>query len=139
MCALIRKASHKECLPLRHKVLWPGLDVGQCYVDGDEEADHYVMERNGSILSCLSVFSVDNGIFKIRKFATDFEYQGMGYGSQLLAHAIKDIKRKGAKKVILSARESASSFYKKFGFVELGNKFNRKDISFTEMSLSVLS
>lgn len=78
----------QDCLMLRHKVLWPNKPLEASRVSGDESAAHYGIRKDEQLICCLSVFKRTDGLYQIRKFATDHAFQGQGYGSSLLTSVL---------------------------------------------------
>ena len=53
---------------------------------------------------------------QIRFMAVEDEWQGKGLGSKILLYLEEKIKERGAKSIILNARDLAVKFYKKHGY-----------------------
>lgn len=139
MTVEIVRVDHEQCLPLRQLVLWPHFPIEHSYVQGDESAEHYAVITPQRMVCCLSVFKLDNGLYQIRKFATDADYQGKGHGTALLTHALGETQKLGATAITLSARESAIRFYERFGFSVSGERFQRHDVRYVSMLLEFAS
>ena len=139
MLISIEKVRYQDCLRLRQKVLWPAFKLRHCYVEGDTLAEHFVLKKNGDIISCISVFDLGDDTYQIRKFATDLNHRSMGYGSQLFQHTLRIIRSKNPKKIIISSRVSASSFYKRFRFHQSGEPFIKDGIHFIKMEYNFSS
>ena len=52
--------------------------------------------------------------------AVDENMRGRGYGSRILKELEAEAARRGAKKVVLNARDSATEFYAKHGYAVVG-------------------
>ena len=65
---------------------------------------------------------------KIARLAVNHKYQGQGYGKELLKQAFLRIlgvsSSVGIRLIVVDAKESATSFYTKFGFMPLDNTLN---------------
>ena len=133
MLISIEKVNYQDCIRLRQKVLWPTYSLRHCCVKGDALAEHFALKKNGAIISCISVFDLGDDTYQIRKFATDQNHQFMGYGSQLFQHTLNIIHTKNPKKIIVSSRVSASSFYMRFGFHQSGDRSIKDGIDFIKM------
>ena len=57
---------------------------------------------------------------QIRYMAVDDTCQGKGVGTIILKELEKRIEKKGAKCIVLNARESAAGFYGKYGYIVAG-------------------
>lgn len=82
----------------------------------------------------LSLFQKSNEL-QFRKFATRQECQGKGYGSRLLEHVVSYARQQGITRIWCNARQSAASFYRKFGFRETGEAFCKNEIVYVIMEM----
>ena len=83
----IRPITAAETWKLRHKVMWPNKPLIFVILPKDEEGFHYGLFENELLVSVISLFKIGNeGQF--RKFATDEDFQGKGYGTKLLEYLI---------------------------------------------------
>lgn len=120
----IKKISYEDVWPLRHRVMWPTKDFDYIKVEGDEEAIHYGIFIDNKLVSCVSLFIKDNkGQF--RKFATEIEYQGKGYGTKLLTYVIESARDMNLSSLWCNARIEKIDFYKKFGLKETSSTFEK--------------
>lgn len=101
-------------------VMYPDLDFEKVILPNDDEGIHLGLFDNNTLISVVSLFRSGNSM-QFRKFATLTEYQGKGYGSELLQHLINFSKNEGCAQIWCNARQNASGFYSKFGF-SLTNK-----------------
>lgn len=107
----------EQCLDIRHTVLWPHFPRNASRVEGDDDARHFGVLESGQIVSCLSVFMLDERRCRIRKFATLQTHQQQGYGRFLLQGVLEKLVMAGVEFVQLDARTSAAAFYARFGFM----------------------
>ncbi|PDO87138.1 GNAT family N-acetyltransferase [Kosakonia sacchari] len=124
----------EQCLDIRHTVLWPHLARNASRVEGDEDAWHFGVAEDGKIVSCLSVFMLDERRCQIRKFATLQAHQQQGYGRFLLQSVLEKLVRAGVDFVQLDARTSAAAFYARFGFMPQGEPFYKQEVQYIRMS-----
>jgi ribosomal protein S18 acetylase RimI-like enzyme len=137
--------------PLRHKVMWPDKTIDYVKVPNDEDGMHFglmipaISNDHGTVkkdhisgvepaedevlVSVVSLF-VDGTAkdAQFRKFATDTDQQGKGYGSQLLSYMFEEIEGgniRGIEKVWCNARVDKTDFYKRFGMLETEQTFSR--------------
>ena len=89
----IRVVAPQEIYELRRRVLRnndPSVDVTDAR-DGEAEALHLGVVSDGAIVTCGSVYPSTSPLhpevstYQLRYLATDFAYQGRGYGAALLA------------------------------------------------------
>ena len=71
---------------------------------------------------------------KMERFAVLKEYRGKGVGEALVNHTLDKLKDNDF--IYLNAQESVIKFYKKFGFVAVGNRFYEADIPHKKMILN---
>lgn len=129
----------EDVLPVRHKVLWPHMQIDFCRVDDDDEGQHFGVKMDGNVVVCVASLFTESGgkIVRLRKFATLAEYQGKGIGSLVLQHLVTYSKEKGATLFWFDARESAIQFYGKFGFSVEGERFYKRNVPYFRMSQSL--
>ncbi|WP_256012923.1 GNAT family N-acetyltransferase [Desertivirga xinjiangensis] len=120
--------------PIRHQVMYPEMDFDAIKLPDDENGMHLGLYENGKLISVVSLFSEGENL-QFRKFATLDEFQGKGYGSQLLRFVIDEAKQQGFTRVWCNARTNASSFYQKFGFNETSVRFFKDGYDFVIMEL----
>ncbi len=54
--------------------------------------------------------------YLVRRMATEESYRGQGIGTCVMAHAERLAKKKGAKRIVLYARDGATHFYEEIGY-----------------------
>lgn len=117
---------------IRRDVLYPGQALDKIRLPNDEEGTHLGLFDQNKLISVLSYFKNENSI-QFRKFATLADYQGQGYGSELLHYLIEISKQEGIEHIWCNARENASSFYSKFGFQKTDQSFQKDGVDFVIM------
>ena len=132
----IRNINWQETMPLRHRVLWPHKPPEYCHVAGDRDAMHFGAFCHGELVCVASVYLSANKA-RLRKFATHLDYQGQGIGSKLLSYILKLLKATDTNVFWCDARESAVSFYQRFGMQPYGDQFYRGDVSYFKMEVTL--
>ena len=132
----ICKISSEQTMLLRQRVLWPNETTEFCRVDGDEDASHFGAFINDNLVCVASVY-LTQGKARLRKFATDTDYQNQGVGSKMLSHIIQSLKSTEANLFWCDARESALDFYRRFGMTPYGVSFYKQDIPYFKMKLTL--
>ncbi|WOZ77690.1 GNAT family N-acetyltransferase [Kosakonia sacchari] len=127
----------EQCLNIRHTVLWPHFPRNASRVEGDDDARHFGVLETGQIVSCLSVFMLDERRCQIRKFATLQTHQQQGYGRFLMQGVLEKLVMAGVEFVQLDARTSAAAFYARFGFMAQGEPFYKQEVQYIRMSRTV--
>ena len=132
----IRKISWQQTIPLRHSVLWPSKPPEYCYVEGDQAAMHFGVFINNELVCVASVY-ITSDKARLRKFATNADYQSKGIGSKMLTFILQSLKSTEASIFWCDARESALSFYQRFGMQPYGERFYKADISYFKMKVTL--
>lgn len=118
---------------LRQEVLYPNQPIEHVILKEDDNGLHFGLYDNNKLISVVSLF-IDGTEAQFRKFATDKNYQGKGYGSKLLNFILTYAKEQGVLKIWCNARISAIKFYSKHGFAEIGIPFINNDIEYIRMA-----
>jgi GNAT superfamily N-acetyltransferase len=130
----IRTISWEQTIPLRHTVLWPSKPPEYCHVEGDIDGLHFGTFINDKLVCVASVY-LDLKAARLRKFATDANYQNQGIGSKMLTHIIQYLKQSQTECFWCDARESALDFYKRFDMQKCSDRFYKTDISYFKMKV----
>lgn len=80
------------------------------------EAIHIIAVANDKIIGCGRAHFNSEDEAQIRYMAVENQWQGKGVGKLILDELEKGVKQKGAKKIILHARENVIKFYEKNGY-----------------------
>lgn len=131
----IKKIAAQDTLPLRHRVLWPDESIEFCKVDEDDSGTHYGVFIDERLVCVASVF-ITNNVARLRKFATDPDFQGQGIGSMLLQTMMSELMSHRVEMFWCDARESACSLYQKFGMTRQGERFYKGDVPYFRMSIT---
>ena len=132
----IETISANATIGIRHRVLWSNKSRECCLVDGDEDGAHFGIYTKDELVGVASVFDI-SGSARLRALAVEKQHQGNGFGSALIAYALRSAQDKGATVFWCDARESAIGFYKKFGFSVEGDRFYKSEISYYKMTINL--
>lgn len=132
----ICRISWEQTIPLRQSVLWPSKPPEYCHVDGDQDALHFGAFADDELVCVASVFLHLNSA-RLRKFATKTEFQGKGIGSKMLRFILGELDNTKIQFFWCDARESALSFYRRFGMEPRGERFYKEDISYFKMEVAL--
>jgi len=133
----IQSIGWEMALPIRHAVLWPDKPLSFCKVEDDETAKHYGAYINNQLVCVASIY-IDEQTARLRKFATLADFQGRGIGSQMLAYIIDELKKLEINLFWCDARQSAQSFYQRFGLKKQGAIFEKSGIPYYKMAIKLL-
>ncbi|MBU2926445.1 GNAT family N-acetyltransferase [Colwellia sp. C2M11] len=132
----IRNISWEQTIPLRQSVLWPNKPPEYCHVDGDHDAMHFGAFANDELVCVASVYIKSNKA-RLRKFATKTDCQGQGIGSQMLKFILHSLNNTVVNFFWCDARESALTFYQRFGMQPYGERFYKADVSYFKMKIAL--
>ena len=117
--------------PLRQAILRPHQTIEECVFPGDDgpDAAHFGAFVDGQIVSIGSIFpespegqAIPNA-WRLRGMATLPDVRGEGYGAGILTACIAHAREHGGQLIWCNARTPAIGFYRKFGFVTVGEEF----------------
>jgi predicted GNAT family N-acyltransferase len=128
----IVQITSEETLSIRHKVMWPNKPIDYVQLPNDAEGRHFGYFKNDELISVISLF-VENNEAQFRKFATLKEYQGKGFGSELLNELMLISAKEQLSKIWCNARINKIDYYSKFGMIETNNKFIKGGIGYVIM------
>ncbi|WP_138420794.1 GNAT family N-acetyltransferase [Aquibacillus sediminis] len=120
----IKKINKEQAWTLRHQVMWPDKPLDYIKVQDDEIGIHYGLFKEDTLVSVVSLF-INGNTCQFRKFATQQQEQGKGFGTKLLEFVFKEAKQHGVGKIWCNARENKSTFYKKFGLNKTDDRFEK--------------
>ena len=117
--------SQKELVLLREKVLRIplGMKFSKEELALENNQHHFGIFDNEKLVGGLILVNQENNIAKMRQVCIDFEFQGKGFGQQLVLYSENWAKEKGFKIMFCHARKNALSFYKKMNYKVTGNSF----------------
>lgn len=121
---------------IRQKELNPELPISEIKLEEDDSGIHLGLFHDNKLITVVSLFEYGDEL-QFRKFATDSNYQRMGFGKQMLAYILEYAREKQFKKVWCNARSSASKFYQIFGFKETDKTFSKNGIDYIIMELKL--
>ena len=121
---------------IRQKELNPELPLSEIKLEEDDSGIHLGLFHDNKLITVVSLFEYGYEL-QFRKFATDSNYQRMGFGKQMLAYILEYAREKRFKKVWCNARSSASKFYQIFGFKETDKTFSKNGIDYIIMELKL--
>ena len=127
---VVRAVTPAEVLPLRHRVLRPGLPAESAVFDGDDEPTtrHFAALDGREVVSCLTLVLRpyrDRPARQLRGMATRPDLERRGLGSRLLRFAettpwIAD----GPPLLWCNARLPAAGFYQRLGWTIVSEPFD---------------
>jgi predicted GNAT family N-acyltransferase len=98
----------------------------------DKIATHFILYLNKIPIGTARVFEKDSAWY-IGRMAVLKEYRGKGFGKHIMENVLNFLNSKKPSKIIIHAQTTVVNFYKKFGFVEVGDEFLDAGIKHREM------
>jgi GNAT superfamily N-acetyltransferase len=129
MITKIKEISAEQTLYIRHNVMWPNKSIDYVKLPNDSKGKHFGLFLNDNLISVVSLF-IENNEAQFRKFATLTEYQGKGYGSELLKEIIIIARTNNVDRLWCNARADKISYYEKFGMNSTDDKFEKGGLDF---------
>lgn len=123
-------ADYYKAVKLRDKILRKPLGMVFTKEFLEQDATEYIIgifEEN-EILAVLHLKPLDKNILKMRQVAVDDYLQGQGIGSELVLYSEEFARKKGCKKFVLHARDTAVKFYKNLNYTVEGDQFEEVGI-----------
>lgn len=127
-----------DAQPLRHAVFVQeqGVPVEEEWDAADATALHAVLyNRLSQPIATGRLLQDAPGVARIGRMAVDHGVRGYGYGAQVLDGLIAAARERGDTEVQLHAQQSAVSFYRRRGFIDLGEPFQEVGIPHQGMRL----
>ena len=132
----IKKISSLETYPVRHEVLRKGKPIETCQFKGDDDENttHFGLYVEDKLIGIISIFKENNILFpelnqvQIRGMAVLEEFQGKGFGAELVREAENHCISLNTDLIWFNARENAVPFYKKLNYIIIGDSFLIPDV-----------
>lgn len=134
---IVRRTAVTDIIPLRHKVLRPGLPIEKASFEGDNEPETWHMALfaedsewcpRGKVLCCASFVRTEYQqvpAFQLRGMATDGGYKSFGFGRELLTVAEQEIMdATGVSTFWCNARVESIGFYEKLNWMIKSDVFD---------------
>ena len=100
----------------------------------DEFCNHYIAKINELPIGTARIREEKKGTFKIERMAVLKEHRKKGVGMAIIKAILKDyLNLNKVNHLILNSQSEAKDFYKKFGFVEVGEEFVEANIIHKKM------
>ena len=100
----------------------------------DEICDHYLAKINELPIGTARIREEKKGTFKIERMAVLKEYRKKGVGKAIIQKILNHyLNLNKVNNLILNSQIEAKDFYKKFGFVEVGEEFIEANIIHKKM------
>lgn len=131
---------YTESLGLRSDVLRVplGKELSDSDTFSEESQLHFGCFMAGQLKGCIIAKPTEREAqVKLRQMAVARSFQGQGVGKKLILDFELFLKRKGVKKIELSARGAAVGFYEKLGYEVVGVFYLEQGIEHIQMQKSI--
>jgi GNAT superfamily N-acetyltransferase len=128
----IREISAADTWDTRHEVMWPDKPFDYVQLAEDEQGRHFGVYEGDRIVSVISLF-IDGDQAQFRKFATQTDVQGKGYGTALLNYLVDEAGASAIRRLWCNARTSKAAFYEKAGFRKTDKAFKKDGMDYVVM------
>jgi len=129
---------YRDLVEFRRRILRTplGLDFTPQQLAKEQADIHIASYLDGELVGCVVLTAVDGShgsVVKLRQMAVDPDRQGRGIGGQIVSFAEKLAAKRGCREIILHARETATPFYQRAGYVPVGEIFTEVTIPHRKM------
>jgi predicted GNAT family N-acyltransferase len=128
----IEQISPRVTWHLRRDILYPNLQLQDMMMEEDNNGYHFGAFSDNRLVGVVSLFK-HAGDWQFRKLAVVADGQGKGIGTQIIAYVTSFVERDNGTKLWCNARLSATGFYEKLGYTEVGEAFYKKGIDYIRM------
>jgi N-acetylglutamate synthase-like GNAT family acetyltransferase len=110
--------SYKQMVALRYLLLREPLGLSFSKEELAREKDDILIAAfdEEELMGCCVLSKIDGEFLRLRQMAVGNSKQGRGIGESILNFAENIARDKGYKKIMMHARNTAISFYEKFGY-----------------------
>ena len=112
-----------------------GILESELFDKHDETCDHFLIFDGKKIVGSVRIRSMNTSI-KLERMAILKEFRTKNYGKNCIFQIKEDYSTKYFSRIILDSIYSVRVFYKKCGFIEEGEIFQRVGIDHIRMSLT---
>lgn len=125
----IKRIKAEETYAIRKEVLRKNIDLPFIFNgDLDKDSFHLGLFLDHNLIGIVSFMKsackdLNGNQYQLRGMATLDQYQGKGYGQQLIKFGSEVLNEKQMELVWCNARVAAVNFYKKSGFKTIGKEF----------------
>lgn len=116
---------YKQTVELRYELFFKQHKLPKSVVFDEYEkiSTHVALVNASEVITYGRLTKINKNDFVISQMVVSSKYQNKGLGSSLLQNIIELAIDDNAQKIVLSARVTALSLYKKHGFSECGNVY----------------
>ncbi len=130
-----RSTEYEKLVDLRDRLFRRPFDLSYSAEELDGELNDIALATriDEQPIGFLSLRRVDDSVVQLRQMVIEPEFQGQGFGSDLVEFAEQVAKSEGYTRIVLDAREESLEFYNKNGYLPMGEKFFYKTVMHQKM------
>ena len=113
-----------------------GISKQELFDKNDETCDHFLIFDGKEIAGSVRILSMEN-VVKLERMAILKDFRTKNYGKNCIFQLKEYYSEHGFSQIILDSIYSVREFYKKCGFIEEGDVFQRVGIDHIRMSLTL--
>ena len=113
-----------------------GISKQELFDKNDESCDHFLIFDGQKIVGSVRMLSMEK-IVKLERMAILKDFRTKNYGRNCILQLKEYYSEIGFSQIILDSIYSVREFYKKCGFIEEGDVFQRVGIDHIRMSLTL--
>ena len=113
-----------------------GISESELFDKDDERSHHFILFNGKNSIGSVRVLSKEKNI-KLERMAILSEFRGKNYGRCAILQLIEYYQTQEYAKMVLDSICSVRDFYKKCGFIEEGEIFQRVGIDHIRMSFTL--
>jgi predicted GNAT family N-acyltransferase len=117
---------YKKAFELRYLLFFKDYNLSKEIINDKTEdiSTHIAISKERELIAYGRLSELSDKEFQISQMVVSPIHQHQGYGEKLLLEIVQTAKNKGAKNIMLNARTTAVSFYKKSGFQQVGQVYS---------------
>lgn len=132
---------YEQLVELRYKILLEPLGLKFLDSHRDKEVNYLhigcIENLDDKLIGGMMLIPLDNETIRMMQVTVDTKYQGEGVGRDLVTYAEKRSKEAGYKKIVMHAMLTVIGFYEKLGYIQEGEIFEERGITFAKMIKSL--
>jgi len=127
---------YKDAVALRFSVFYKEFDLDIDVIDDSDESTSIQLASiaDGKVLG-FGRLSLNGSTARISQMAVSKKMRGRGIGSNIMNILIERSIQEGCRLICLNSRLGAVSFYRKFGFGTVGDKFPSEKTGLTHIRM----
>ena len=111
-----------------------GISESELFDKFDETSDHFLFLYQNSVIGSVRLRQIENNI-KLERRAIYTEFRNQNFGYDAIRQIIDHYRERKIEKIILDSIYDVKDFYKKCGFTEISQIFDRVGLPHITMEL----